>query len=113
MQPSPLKPRFEPGPGISKVAQAINEKYTPLGGESGFLQKPVTGLYPCPDGDGFFVHYQGGSVLQSLDEVPRRTSDPARVRVAPRRKSLRGHLDTTRRNARGAALGCYGSGVSS
>jgi hypothetical protein len=40
----------------------INAKYQSLGGVQGFLKKATTPVRPCPDGEGFFRHYQGGSI---------------------------------------------------
>lgn len=40
----------------------IDEKYTKLGGEKGFLGKPETAELTCPDGVGKYRHYKGGSI---------------------------------------------------
>ncbi|GAA0597883.1 hypothetical protein GCM10009416_40140 [Craurococcus roseus] len=40
----------------------IGQKYAALGGESGFLGKPVTDETGTPDGVGRFNHFQGGSI---------------------------------------------------
>ena len=40
----------------------INGKYTRLGGVSGFLGAPTIAVSLCPDGQGFFRHFQGGSI---------------------------------------------------
>lgn len=40
----------------------INAKYQSLGGASGMLGSPVTGLGSTPDGVGHYVHYQFGSI---------------------------------------------------
>jgi uncharacterized protein with LGFP repeats len=40
----------------------IGLKYTDLGGAGGFLGSPETAVTPCPDGEGFFRHFRGGSI---------------------------------------------------
>lgn len=40
----------------------INGKYTILGGASGFLGASTIAVSICPDGQGFFRHFQGGSI---------------------------------------------------
>lgn len=40
----------------------IGLKYADLGGASGFLGSPDTAVMPCPDGEGFFRHFRGGSI---------------------------------------------------
>lgn len=40
----------------------IGLKYADLGGAGGFLGSPETAVTPCPDGEGFFRHFRGGSV---------------------------------------------------
>jgi uncharacterized protein with LGFP repeats len=49
-------------PGFTSAQTEIQQKYSDLGGEGGFLGKPTMGLGTCPDGIGYFVHYQGGSI---------------------------------------------------
>jgi uncharacterized protein with LGFP repeats len=43
----------------------IDEKYTQLGGASGFLGKPVIQEMVCPDQTGHFRHYEHGSIYWS------------------------------------------------
>jgi CubicO group peptidase (beta-lactamase class C family) len=43
----------------------IDEKYTQLGGASGFLGKPVSQEMVCPDQTGHFRHYENGSIYWS------------------------------------------------
>ena len=43
----------------------INGKYNALGGASGFLGSPTIAVSICPDGQGFFRHFQGGSIYWS------------------------------------------------
>lgn len=40
----------------------INLEYTNLGGASGFLGSPTTAVSNCPDGEGFYRHFNGGSI---------------------------------------------------
>ena len=40
----------------------IADKYAFLQGRDGFLGLPVTDISRCPDGEGFFMHFQGGSI---------------------------------------------------
>jgi uncharacterized protein with LGFP repeats len=40
----------------------IGLKYSELGGATGFLGSPETSVTPCPDGEGFFRHFRGGSI---------------------------------------------------
>jgi hypothetical protein len=40
----------------------IGLKYDELGGAAGFLGSPDTAVTPCPDGEGFFRHFRGGSI---------------------------------------------------
>jgi hypothetical protein len=43
----------------------IQQKYSDLGGDGGFLGKATMGLGRCPDGIGYFIHYEGGSIYWS------------------------------------------------
>jgi len=45
-----------------RAENAILLKYKTFGGEQGFLGKPTEDFNVCPDGSGFFQHYQGGSI---------------------------------------------------
>lgn len=40
----------------------ITQKYNSLGGASGFLGAPITGILTCPDGVGRYQHYVNGSI---------------------------------------------------
>lgn len=40
----------------------IEEKHQQLGGDTGLLGRSISDLAECPDGHGFFVHFQGGSI---------------------------------------------------
>ncbi len=40
----------------------INTKYTSLGGATGFLGSPTTSVTASSDGEGFFRHFNGGSI---------------------------------------------------
>jgi hypothetical protein len=40
----------------------IGAKYTELGGAAAFLGSPTTSVTACPDGEGFFRHFAGGSI---------------------------------------------------
>jgi LGFP repeat len=60
-------PPFPLSPLITAGIQ-INAKYRQLGGASGILGQPVTVLSPIassPNGLGYFIHYQGGSIYWS------------------------------------------------
>src|SRR5215813_15650170 len=46
---------------------AIDDKYSALGGSSGFLGQPTTPEQDCPDHRGRFRHFQGGSIYWSPD----------------------------------------------
>ena len=46
---------------------AIDVKYSELGGQGGFLGRPVTNERPCPDKKGRYRHYQGGSIYWHPD----------------------------------------------
>lgn len=41
---------------------AIDDKYASLGREGGFLGRPTTAETRCPDGTGYFRHFEGGSI---------------------------------------------------
>jgi uncharacterized protein with LGFP repeats len=59
--PFPLPPSLTAG-------IEINAKYRQLGGATGVLGQPVTALNPIassPNGAGYFIHYQGGSIYWS------------------------------------------------
>jgi hypothetical protein len=50
----------------SQAAQDISAKYSQLGGGGGFLGAPLNDrAQPSPDGIGFYIHYQGGSIFWS------------------------------------------------
>ncbi|MBB3836322.1 hypothetical protein FHS57_000304 [Runella defluvii] len=44
---------------------AICSKWESLGAETGFLGSPISIETKCPDKEGFFVHFQGGSIYWS------------------------------------------------
>jgi hypothetical protein len=53
-----------PVPGDT-ANQAIQQKYSELGGEGSILGKATTGLSQCPDGVGYYIHYEHGSIYWS------------------------------------------------
>ena len=46
----------------SWVEAIIHAKWQSLDGARGFLGKATTSVKPCPDGDGYFQHFKGGSI---------------------------------------------------
>jgi LGFP repeat len=60
-----LPQRVLPLPPFSTARQAIERKYSDLGGEGGFLGKLTMDLGQCPDGAGYYIHYGGGSIYWS------------------------------------------------
>jgi uncharacterized protein with LGFP repeats len=61
---TPKGPVIRPG-HLVLPDEAIPQKYGELGGTNGVLGKPVTGLTRCPDGVGYFIHYEHGSIYWS------------------------------------------------
>lgn len=53
-----------PVPGDT-ASQAIQQKYYELGGDGGILGKATTALSQCPDGVGYYIHYEHGSIYWS------------------------------------------------
>lgn len=53
-------------PGIIPL-NGIKEKYSSLGGASGFLGAPQTEETLCPDNRGVYQHYEGGSIYWTPD----------------------------------------------
>ena len=47
---------------LSIAAHPITIKYNSLGGASGWLGAPITGINTCPDGVGRYQHYVNGSI---------------------------------------------------
>jgi hypothetical protein len=48
--------------GQAAYSGPIDDKYTSLGGPSGFLGVPVSEEHVAPDGTGHYRHYRGGSI---------------------------------------------------
>jgi uncharacterized protein with LGFP repeats len=60
-------PVFKPKPTFilnsTQAAQDINAKYSQFGSASSFLGTPLDNhVQASPDGEGFYIHYQGGSI---------------------------------------------------
>lgn len=49
------------------ILDQIGAKYSALGGETGFLKKPLGSRGSCPDGKGRYQHYEGGSIYWHPD----------------------------------------------
>jgi LGFP repeat len=47
---------------LQLATQMINAKYASLNGAAGFLGSPTIAVTICPDGIGYFRHFQGGSI---------------------------------------------------
>ncbi len=47
---------------LERATNYINGKYSALGGASGFLGSTTTAVTICPDGTGYFRHFQNGSI---------------------------------------------------
>jgi hypothetical protein len=66
---SPVPPISPSGDSLRSplitVLDPVQDKYLKLGGEQGFLGKPVAPETTAPDGVGRFRHYQGGSIYWS------------------------------------------------
>jgi uncharacterized protein with LGFP repeats len=55
-----------PVPPYLRARQAINAKYSQLGGSGGFLGAPLySDIQQTPDGVGYYMHYRGGSIYWS------------------------------------------------
>ncbi len=48
---------------MTNVTGEIRVKWLALGGSSSFLGEPISDTLPCPDGIGWFTHFQGGSIF--------------------------------------------------
>lgn len=62
--------RFGPPPPTGVSAQnQMNAEYNHLGGAAGFLGKPISvrgTIASSPNGLGYFIHYQGGSIYRNF-----------------------------------------------
>lgn len=61
--------RIDPSALPMVYGSEFKAKHQQLGGEVGFLGQPTTEIQTCPDGNGLYQHFQGGSLYWHDDQI--------------------------------------------